>query len=105
MLRHRLKLLTYNGSPQRLGDKFTVVGSAANNSLTIYASAATNTTGVPYNVVYRWTTTDLGATFVRDSIVLTGVSTTAPGSTPAVYPLTRYFRICLESQWNTVEKI
>jgi hypothetical protein len=43
---------------------------------------------VPYNVVYRWTTADFGASFVRDSIVLTGVSTTAPGATPAVYPLT-----------------
>ncbi len=83
-----VEVINFTGSPQRLGDKFTVVGSAANNSLTIYAAAATGTTGVPYNIVYRWTTTDFGASFVRDSIVLTGVSTTSPGATPAVYPLT-----------------
>ncbi|MCC6638555.1 MAG: DUF4623 domain-containing protein, partial [Ignavibacteriaceae bacterium] len=83
-----VEVINFTGSPQRLGDKFTVVGSAANNSLTIYAAAATGTSGVPYNVVYRWTTADFGATFVQDSIVLTGVSTTAPGATPAVYPLT-----------------
>ena len=82
-----VEVINFTGSPQRLGDKFTVVGSAANNSLTIYAAAATGTSGVPYNVVYRWTTADFGATFVRDSIVLTGVSTTSPGATPAVYPL------------------
>lgn len=85
-----VEVINFTGSPQRLGDKFTVVGSAADNSLTIYAPAATNalSSGVPSNIVYRWTTADFGASFVRDSIVLTAVSTTAPGSTPAVFPLT-----------------
>jgi len=66
----------------RLGDKFTVVGSTTNNTLVIYA--ATSTT----NKVYKWTTADNGTSYLQDSITLTGVSTTSPGSTPAVYPLT-----------------
>jgi hypothetical protein len=37
-----VEVINFTGSPQRLGDKFTVVGSAADNSLTIYAPAATN---------------------------------------------------------------
>jgi hypothetical protein len=83
-----VEIINFNGSPQRLGEKFTVVGSSADNSLTIYAPASTNTTGVPSNIVYRWTTTDFGVSFVRDSVVLTGVSTTTPGASAAVYPLT-----------------
>lgn len=66
----------------RLGDKFTVVGATSNNSLTIYA--ATSTT----NKVYKWTTADNGTSYLQDSVTLTGVSTTSPGSTPVVYPLT-----------------
>ncbi len=66
----------------RLGDKFTVVGGTSNNTLTIYA--ATSTT----NKVYKWTTSDNGTSFLQDSVTLTGVSTTAPGSSPAVFPLT-----------------
>ena len=66
----------------RLGDKFTVVGSSNNNTLTIYA--ATSTT----NKVYKWTTADKGNTFLQDSIILSGVSATAPGPSPVVYPLT-----------------
>ncbi|MBK7867102.1 MAG: hypothetical protein IPJ75_08995 [Ignavibacteriales bacterium] len=65
-----------------MGDKFTVVGATSNNSLSIYA--ATSTT----NKVYKWTTADNGTTYLQDSVTLTGVSTTAPGSTPVVYPLT-----------------
>ncbi|MCK6603453.1 MAG: DUF4623 domain-containing protein [Ignavibacteriaceae bacterium] len=75
-------VISYNLTAVRLGDKFTVVGSATDNSLTIYA--ATSTT----NKVYRWTTTDNGNTFALDSITLTGVSTTSPGSIPSVFPLT-----------------
>ncbi len=83
-----VEVASYSLTAQRLGDKFTVVGSAADNSLTIYAPASTNANSAPSNIVYRWRTTDLGATLVLDSIVLTGVSTTAPGATAAVYPLT-----------------
>lgn len=83
-----VEVASYSLSAQRLGDKFTVVGSAADNSLTIYAPASTNANSAPSNIVYRWRTTDLGATLVLDSIVLTGVSTTSPGATAAVFPLT-----------------
>ena len=51
------EVINYNGLAVRLGDKFTVVGSASDNSLTIWAGATTGTTHV------RFTTTDNGATF------------------------------------------
>lgn len=74
-------IISFTGAGYRLGDKFTVVGSAANNSLTIYAATAS------MNKVYKWTTADNGATFAVDSITLAGYLG-APGSSPAVYPLT-----------------
>jgi len=83
-----VEVINYSASAQRLGDKFTVVGSAADNTLTIYAPASTNANSVASNVVFRWRTTDNGTSFVRDSIALTGVSTTAPGASAAIYPLT-----------------
>lgn len=82
-----VEVISYSGSALRLGDKFTVVGSATDNTLTIYAGASSGGTAAS-NVVFRWRTTDNGATFVRDSIALTGVSTTAPGSLASIYPLT-----------------
>ena len=74
-------IISFTGAGYRLGDKFTVVGSPANNSLTIYAATAS------MNKVYKWTTADNGATFAVDSITLAGYLG-APGSSPAVYPLT-----------------
>ncbi len=64
----------------RLGDKFTVVGSASDNSLTMYAASSSN------NKVYKFTTTDNGNSFTASEITLQGVSTN-PGSTPAVWVL------------------
>ncbi|QOJ29393.1 MAG: choice-of-anchor D domain-containing protein [Ignavibacteriales bacterium] len=52
----------------RLGDKFTVVGSTADNSIIIYAVAASN------NKIVKFTTTDNGATFNREVITATGLS-------------------------------
>ena len=67
----------------RLGDKFTVVGSTADNSITIWAAAA----GV--NKVFRFNTTDNGATFTATEITLSDgnqgtVPTVAPKGTGAV---------------------
>ncbi len=64
----------------RLGDKFTVVGSTSDNSVTIYAASSSN------NKVYKFTTTDNGNSFTATEITLQGVSSN-PGSTPAVWPL------------------
>ncbi|HOJ17870.1 MAG TPA: choice-of-anchor D domain-containing protein [Ignavibacteriaceae bacterium] len=75
-------VLTFNAQAYRLGDKFTVVGSAADNSLTIYAARASNAA----NVVIRFTTTDNGATFTATEVPLTFV--TASLSWPKVYPIT-----------------
>ncbi len=77
-----VNIISTTGPAARLGDKFTVVGGTSNNTLTIYA--ATSTT----NKVYKWSTTDNGTSYLMDSVTLVGVSTTAPGSSPAVFPLT-----------------
>jgi len=61
----------------RLGDKFTVVGSASDNSLTVYAAAASQ------NKVFRFTTTDNGNSFTPEEITL---SDGAQGTVPTVAP-------------------
>lgn len=58
----------------RLGDKFTVTGSASDNSLTIWAASA-NT-----QELYKFTTTDNGTTFTASIIPLGGLSGTSFGS-------------------------
>ncbi len=63
----------------RLGDKFTVTGSTADNSLVIWAA------GTGTSKVMKFTTTDNGATFTPNTITLTGA---ALGTTPAVCPNT-----------------
>ncbi len=60
----------------RLGDKFTVTGSTADNSVTIWAASG-NT-----NNVYKFTTTDNGATFTP-----TLINIGATNATPSVGPL------------------
>lgn len=67
----------------RLGDVFSVVGSTADNSITIYAHASSQ------SKVFRFTTTDNGATFTAEEITLsTGnsgtVANVAPTGTGAV---------------------
>lgn len=64
-------------SAYRLGDKFTVVGSTADNSITIWAGAASQ------NKVFRFNTTDNGATFTATEITL---SDGAQGTVPTVAP-------------------
>jgi hypothetical protein len=67
----------------RLGDVFSVIGSTADNSITIYAHASAQ------DKVYRFTTTDNGISFTATTITLSnGVSGTvanvAPTGTGAV---------------------
>ncbi|MGB9665508.1 MAG: hypothetical protein ACPL25_11415, partial [Ignavibacteria bacterium] len=61
----------------RLGDKFTVVGSTADNSITIWAAAASQ------NKVFRFNTTDNGNSFTATEITL---SDGAQGTVPTVAP-------------------
>lgn len=62
----------------RLGDKITVTGSAADNTLTIWAVAGSSTT------IVKFTTTDNGKTFTDELITL---SDAACGSSPALWPM------------------
>jgi hypothetical protein len=72
-------VISYNEKPYRLGDRITVVGSAADNSLTLY-TAATNT-----NKVLRFTTTDGAESFAVEEITL---SDQIVNFSPSVAPLT-----------------
>lgn len=65
----------------RLGDKFTVTGSTADNSIIIWAASG-NT-----QEVYKFTTTDNGNTFNATVLPLTGLTGTAFG-TASVGPFT-----------------
>jgi len=72
-----VKAIVYKG-PGRMGDKFTVVGSTADNSIVIYAACASS------DKVVKFTTTDKGATFTPQVITL---SNGASGSSPSVGPV------------------
>jgi hypothetical protein len=62
----------------RFGDKFTVAGSTADNSVEIWAVASGGTS------VFRFTTADNGATFTSQQITL---SDAAAGTSPAAWPV------------------
>ncbi|MCL6493715.1 MAG: T9SS type A sorting domain-containing protein [Ignavibacterium sp.] len=64
----------------RIGDKFTVTGSASDNSLTIWAASASTME------LYKFTTTDNGVTFTPTVLPLTGLTGTA-FATASVGPL------------------
>ncbi len=70
---------TYTASAFRFGDKFTVTGSTANGSVTIWAVAAGNPK------VMKFTTPDSGATFTATEITLTGYILPSGGS-PSICP-------------------
>jgi len=72
-----VKAVSFKG-PGRLGDKITVVGSTADNSIVIYAATAGS------DKVVRLTTTDNGNTFTPQIISL---SNGALGSSPSVGPV------------------
>lgn len=67
---------------QRLGDKFTVVGSLTDNTIEVWVPAATTDPGI----VYVLTTSDQGATWNTETITLSG-SLVAVGSSSDVAPL------------------
>ena len=69
--------LSYTGTAFRYGDKFTVTGSASDNSIVIWAAAASA------NKVIKFTTADNGATFTPTEITLSG---TLSSGSAAVYP-------------------
>lgn len=74
-------VISYNTTvATRLGDKFTVTGSTADNSVTIWAASG-NT-----KELYKFTTTDNGVTFTPTIINLPSLGTVSLGSA-AVGPL------------------
>lgn len=87
--------LSYNGTAFRYGDKFTVTGSTADNSVTIWAAGAAS------NKVIKFTTTDNGATFTPTEITLTGAAT---GSSPAVCPNTAGTELFVNSNGQYVKR-
>ncbi len=72
-------VVSYNAKI-RMGDKFTVTGSTADNSVVIWAVGAASKS------VVKFTTVDNGATFTPTVITLVGGSTLA--ATPVAYPNT-----------------
>ncbi len=67
---------------QRLGDKFTVVGSVTDNTVEVWIPAASSDPGI----VYVLTTADQGATWDTETITLSGTNVTL-GSNVDVTPL------------------
>jgi hypothetical protein len=74
--------IQYTGGAYRLGDKFTVLGSTADNSIAIYAVVASS------NRYIKFTTTDNGTTFTPEDVIITELASTATGSTPQITPIT-----------------
>ncbi|MFW5973206.1 MAG: T9SS type A sorting domain-containing protein [Bacteroidota bacterium] len=65
-------VIDYTDAPDmRLGDRLTVVGSASDNSLQIYAAAANG------NRVVRFTTEDQGQSFAAEVVTLEGIEESA----------------------------
>jgi hypothetical protein len=64
---------------KRIGDKFTVYGSASDNSVKIFLADATN------SKIYILGTSDFGETFTLEETIVLPASSF--GSTPAVFPI------------------
>ncbi|MCO6446010.1 MAG: T9SS type A sorting domain-containing protein [Ignavibacterium album] len=73
-------VISYNTSAERLGDKFTVEGSTADNSIIIWAADAVANSGV----VHKFTTTDNGVSFTS---TIVDIGSPASASSAAVGPL------------------
>ncbi len=71
-------------SAARLGDKITVTGSTADNSVTIWAASATTAE------LYKFTTTNSGASFTPTIIPISGLTGTTFGSA-SVGPFSNFF--------------
>ena len=67
----------------RAGDKFSVVGSVADNTVEVWMPVASSDPGI----VHVATTDDQGANWTIDTITLSGSNTAIPGNSDA-YPLT-----------------
>lgn len=65
-------VISYNGFNGRFGDMFSVYGSAADNSLTIYAAASKT------DKIIKFTTADHGATFTPTEITIPRTLGTLP---------------------------
>ncbi len=72
-------VISYNAAAYRLGDKFTVTGSTADNSIVIWAANAATT-----GEVLKFTTTDNGVTFTPTTV---NIGTLVSFSSAAVGPL------------------
>jgi len=78
-----VQVINYTGGAYRLGDLFKVVGSASDNSLTIYAAQSGGTK------VIKFTTTDGGNTFTSTEITVSGF--TSLGTLPKIVPTSSGF--------------
>jgi hypothetical protein len=87
--------LSFTGTTVRLGDNFTVTGSTADNSVAIWAAGASS------NKVFRFNTTDNGATWTPTEITFTGL---ASAGTPAVCPNTAGTEFFVNSNGRHVKR-
>ncbi|MEM4261088.1 MAG: DUF4623 domain-containing protein, partial [Candidatus Woesearchaeota archaeon] len=72
-----IEVINYNKLALRFGDKFTVTGSSKDNTLTIWAVAASS------NKIVKFTTNDNGLTFTPQEITLSDANVL---NSPVVYP-------------------
>ncbi len=72
-----VEVIAYDGLGNRFGDKFSVTGSASDNSLVVWAATSGS------DKVVKFTTADNGATFTPEVITLDNGNL---GSTPSVIP-------------------
>ncbi len=75
-----ITVINFDATGQRLGDKFTITGSTADNSIIIWAADATAGSGI----VHKFTTIDNGASFTSATI---DIGSPATASSAAVGPL------------------
>jgi hypothetical protein len=69
-------LVLTTSTAQRLGDKFTVVGSVSDNTVEVWIPAATSDPGI----IYVLTTADQGATWNTETITLSGTNVVVGGN-------------------------
>ncbi len=75
-----LTVINFDATGQRLGDKITITGSTADNSIIIWVSDAIAASGL----VHKFTTTDNGTTFTPQTL---DIGAPATASSAAVGPL------------------
>ena len=75
-----VEVISYNAAAERLGDKFTVSGSTADNSIIIWVADGNANSGL----VHKFTTTDNGNTFTPSTV---DIGSPATASSVAIGPL------------------